>query len=134
MGCQRGTAWSAPLCTEGGGGLPAVKASVPGNRLDAGPGDSAIYLLHAIERVSPMRTVSLTTAHQKFSKLVRAVERGRGFPITRHSRPFAKLVPHVAGESAGPEWTAAHRRMMARLSEGALLAGLRIERNALHGR
>ena len=107
---------------------------MPASHLDAGPGNSAIYLLHAIEKISPMRTVSLTTAHQKFSKLVREVGRGRGFPMTRHDRPIAKLVFHGAGKAADPEWTAAHRRMMARLREGASLGGLRIERNALHGR
>jgi len=81
-----------------------------------------------------MRTVSLVTAHRKFSKLVREVERGQGFLITRHGRSVARLVPHGAGKSAGPGWTAAHRRIMARLNQGASLGGLRIERNALHGR
>ena len=107
---------------------------MPASRLDAGPVNSAIYSPHAIERVSPMRTVSLMTAYQKFSRLVRAIERGRGFVITRHGRPIAKLAPRGAGKSADPEWTAAHRRMMARLSEGASLGGLRIERDELHDR
>ena len=70
-----------------------------------------------------MRTVSLMTANQEFSKLVREVERGEGFLITRHGRPIAKLVPHGAGKAADPEWAAAHRRMMARLGEGASLGG-----------
>ena len=107
---------------------------MPASRLDAGPVNSAIYLLHAIQRVSLMRTVSLATAHQKFSKLLRAVERGEGFLITRRGRPIAKLVPHGAGKAADPEWMSAHRRMMARLSEGASLGGLRIQRAGLHDR
>lgn len=81
-----------------------------------------------------MHTVSLVTAHRKFSKLVREVERGQGFLITRRGRPVARLVPHGPGKSADPGWTAAHRRMMARLSQGASLGGLRIERDALHDR
>ena len=80
-----------------------------------------------------MRTVSLMTANQEFSKLVREVERGQGFPIARHGRPVAKLVPHGTDRAADPEWAAAHRRMMARLEEGASLGGLRIERAELHG-
>ena len=79
-----------------------------------------------------MRTVSLMTANQEFSKLVREVERGEGFLITRRGRPIAKLVPHSAGKTADPAWAAAHRRMMARLEEGASLGGLRIERAALY--
>lgn len=81
-----------------------------------------------------MRTVSLMTAYRKFPRLVRAVERGRVFPITRDGRPFAMLVPRGTGKSTDPEWTTAHRRMMARLSQGASLGGLRIERAALHDR
>ncbi len=80
-----------------------------------------------------MRTVSLMTANQEFSKLVREVERGQGFLITRRGRPVAKLVPHSAGKAADTAWAAAHRRMMARLEEGAPLGGLRIERAALYG-
>ncbi len=79
-----------------------------------------------------MRTVSLMTANQEFSKLVREVERGEGFLITRRGRPVAKLVPHTAGKAADPAWAAAHRRMMARLEEGAPLGGLRIERAELY--
>ena len=81
-----------------------------------------------------MRIVSLTIANQGFSKLVRGVERCQGILITRHGRPVARPVPHGAGKSADPEWTAAHRRMMVRLSQGASLGGLRIERDGLHDR
>ncbi len=45
--------------------------------------------------------------------------------------PIAKLVPHMAGKTADPEWAAAYRRMMARLEEGAALGGLRVEREKL---
>ena len=96
---------------------------MPAGRLDAGPDNSAIYLLHAIQRVRLTRTVSLMTADQEFSK------RGQGIQITRHGRrPVAKLVPHGAEEAADPKWAAAHRRVMVRLEGGAPLGGLRVER------
>ena len=81
-----------------------------------------------------MRTVSLMTANQKFSTLVREVERGQDFLITRRGRPVAKLIPHTADKAADPEWAAAHERMMARLKRGASLGGLRIKRAELYGR
>lgn len=81
-----------------------------------------------------MRTVSLMTANQEFSKLIKAVEQGEGFLITRRGRPIAKLVPHVADKAADPDWAAAHRRMMARLEEGASLGGLRVARDELYDR
>ena len=81
-----------------------------------------------------MRTVSLMTANQEFSSLIRDVERGEGFLITRRGRPVAKLVPHTADKTADPEWEAAYRRMMARLEKGASLGGLRIERDELYDR
>jgi prevent-host-death family protein len=81
-----------------------------------------------------MRTVSLMTANQEFSKLIKEVELGEGFLITRRGRPVARLVPHTADKTADPEWAAAHRRMMARLKKGAPLGGLRVEREDLYDR
>ncbi len=81
-----------------------------------------------------MRTVSLMTANQEFSRLVKEVERGEGFVITRRGRPIAKLVPHTADKTADPEWAAAYGRMMARLDEGVSLGGLRAERAELYDR
>ena len=81
-----------------------------------------------------MRTVSLMTANQEFSKLVREVERGEGFLITRRGRPVAKLVPHSADKTSDPEWAAAHQRMMSRLEAGASLGCLKIDRGELYDR
>ena len=74
------------------------------------------------------------TANQEFSRLVKEVEHGEGFLITRRGRPIAKLVPHTADKTADPEWAAAYRRMVTRLDEGASLGGLRVEREELHAR
>ena len=81
-----------------------------------------------------MRTVSLMQANQEFSKLVKEVERGEGFLITRRGRPIAKLVPHTADKTADSGWAMAYNRMMARLDEGASLGGLRIDREDLYDR
>jgi prevent-host-death family protein len=81
-----------------------------------------------------MRTVSLMTANQEFSKLIKEVERGGGILITRRGRPIAKLVPHGTEKTADPEWAAAYRRMMTRLEEGASLGGLKIDRGELYDR
>ena len=81
-----------------------------------------------------MLTVSLMTANQEFSRLIREVERGRDIVITRRGRPVAKLVPHKADKTADPEWAAAHGLMMTLLEEGASLGGLRVERDAFYDR
>jgi len=81
-----------------------------------------------------MRTVSLMTANQEFSRLIRDVERGEGVLITRRGRPIAKLLPHTADESDDPEWAAAYERMLAQLEEGASLGGLKVEREELYDR
>ena len=75
-----------------------------------------------------MRTVSLMIANQDFSRLIKEVEQGEGFLITRRGRPIAKLVPHTTDRTADPEWAAAYRRLMARLAEGASLGCLRVRR------
>lgn len=81
-----------------------------------------------------MRSISLMSANQEFSKLIKAVEQGEGFVITRRGRPIAKLVPHTADKTEDPEWAAAYRRMLARLEEGASLGGLKVDRDELYDR
>lgn len=81
-----------------------------------------------------MRTVSLKTANQEFSRLVKEVERGEGFLITRRGRPVARLVPHTADKAADAVWTSAYQRMMARLDEGASLGGLKVKREDIYDR
>ena len=81
-----------------------------------------------------MRTVSLKTANQQFAKLIKEVERGEGFMITRRGHPFAKLIPHSPDKTADPDWADAYRRMMKRLDEGASLGGLKVKREDLYDR
>ena len=81
-----------------------------------------------------MRTVSLMTANQQFSRLIREVEGGEDIVITRRGRPVARLVPHREDKTADPEWAAAYERMMAHLKRGAPLGGLRVRRDELYDR
>jgi antitoxin (DNA-binding transcriptional repressor) of toxin-antitoxin stability system len=74
------------------------------------------------------------TANQEFSKLIKEVEDGEAFLITRRGRPIAKLVPHTADKANDPDWAEAYRRMMARLEEGASLGGLTVVREELYDR
>ncbi len=74
------------------------------------------------------------TANQQLSRLVRAVERGQRFVITRRGRPIAELVPHAADRTKAPDWAAAYDRMMARLDEGVSLGGLKVDREEIHDR
>lgn len=81
-----------------------------------------------------MRIVSLMTANQEFSKLIREVERGEELVITRRGLPIARLLPHQGDRTVDPAWTAAYQRMMARLEEGASLGGLKVRREELYDR
>ena len=81
-----------------------------------------------------MRTVTLTTANQECSKLIKAIERGEGFLITRRGRPIARLVPHAGQRMADSVWASAYRQMMERLEDGSRLGGLRVDREELFDR
>ena len=81
-----------------------------------------------------MHTVSLKTANQQFAKLIKEVERGEVFLITRRGRPVARLVPHTADKTTDSGWVAAYRRMMERLDKGASLGGLKVKREDVYDR
>ena len=82
-----------------------------------------------------LRPVSLKEANQQFSRLIRDVENGEGFVITRRGRPVARILPNDETRTQDPQWVAAYERMKARLRVGVPLGGLRIEdRDALHDR
>ena len=81
-----------------------------------------------------MRRVSLVTAIRAFSKLIKDVEQGEAFLITRRGRAIAKLLPYAGDKTRDAAWTEAHRRMMAHLEEGASLGGLRVDRQEFQGR
>ncbi len=45
-----------------------------------------------------MREIPLMTANQEFSRLIKEVERGESFLISRRGRPVAKLTPILPTE------------------------------------
>lgn len=81
-----------------------------------------------------MQTVSLMAANQKFSKLIKKVERGEKFVITRRGLPVADLTPHKLDKTDDADWVSAYERMKARMDEGVSLAGLRVKRDELYDR
>ena len=74
-------------------------------------------------------------ANQQFSRLIREVESGQGFLITRRGRPVARILPSEEDRTRDPVWLEARDRLMALLDEGLPLAGAKMEsRDDLHDR
>jgi prevent-host-death family protein len=86
--------------------------------------------------MSTARTISAREANQKFAELLRAVEAGAEFVVTRRGKPIARVIS--ASEdgtrtlTAGQE--AALERTLKRLSKGWPLGGGRLDRASLHDR
>jgi prevent-host-death family protein len=80
-----------------------------------------------------VRTVSAREANQRFSELLREVEGGQSFVVTKRGRPVATLRPVEAtgARQLSPEQEAALRRIMATRWH---LGGERLDRDALHER
>ncbi len=81
-----------------------------------------------------IRRIPLRTANQEFSRLIKDVENGEAFVITRRGKPIARLEPHTADKSDDPEWMAAYDRMVNGMEAGVSLGGLRIDRDDLYDR
>jgi prevent-host-death family protein len=79
-------------------------------------------------------TVTLRDANQKFAALVRAVESGREFVITRRGKPVAKLSPVSGERRLTPRQQAALKRTIKRMRKGWDLGIGRIDRDAIHER
>jgi prevent-host-death family protein len=76
--------------------------------------------------------ITLRDANQRFAKLVREVESGREFVITRRGAAVARIVPAATRRVLTAEQEAARRRSTARLGEGWALGLGRIDRSRLH--
>ena len=82
-----------------------------------------------------LHPVSLKEANQQFSRLIRKVERGQGFVITRRGRPVARILPHRVDRAQDPEWIAAYDRLVDIMEEGIPIGGPRVgNRGELHDR
>ena len=81
------------------------------------------------------KTLPLRKANQSFARIVREVEGGAAFTITRNGTPVARLVP-VAGapHRLTPEQDAALSRTRARMAAGWPLAAGPLDRDGIHER
>lgn len=81
------------------------------------------------------RTLPLREANQAFARIVREVEGGAAFTITRNGAPVARIVPvEGASRRLTPEQEAALARTRARMAAGWPLAVGPLDRDAIHER
>jgi prevent-host-death family protein len=62
--------------------------------------------------------VSAADANRKFSLLLRGIREGRGYVVTSHGKPIARIVPVGRHERAGARTT-----LLARLEKQPVVAG-----------
>ena len=85
--------------------------------------------------VAPMKTVMVTEANQRFSKLIQEVERdGVTIRILRRDQPIAVLMPEGEDIKSIKNRTAAIFEMKRLLKKGLELGVERFDRDALHDR
>jgi len=83
----------------------------------------------------PMKTVKVTEANQRFSKLIQEVERdGVTIRILRRDRPIAVLKPEGDDRHLTKERAAAVAEMKRLHKKGLKLGAKRFNRDALHDR
>ena len=78
--------------------------------------------------------ISLRDANRRFAKLVRDVESGREFVVTRRGQAVARIVPPGQGRVLTAEQEAARKRSTARLAKGWPLGLGGSDRKKLHDR
>jgi prevent-host-death family protein len=81
-----------------------------------------------------MQTITLGDADQGFARLVREVEAGEEFVITRDGTPVARLAPIAGPRVLTPEQEAAWARIKARMEQGWEIGAGRLNRDWLHER
>lgn len=80
------------------------------------------------------KTVSLRDANQNFARLIREVESGDEFVITRRGEPVARLSPVSAKRVLTPEQQRARRRLLARMRKGWDLGDWKVPRERIYER
>ncbi len=82
-----------------------------------------------------MKQFSLSEADHELSRLVRLVEEsGEEVQILRSGRPVARITRSEPEQAADRKRKQAIARMIRRLTTGARLGGLRIDRDEIHER
>jgi prevent-host-death family protein len=86
--------------------------------------------------MSSVRTISAREANQRFAEMLRAVEAGEEFLVTRRGKPVARIVSasEDGTRTLTPEQEAALERTLKRLSKGWPLGGGRLDRASLYDR
>jgi prevent-host-death family protein len=80
-------------------------------------------------------TISLRDANQRFARMMREVEAGTEYVVTRRGRAVARIVPvEPRRRVLTPEQEAAWKRTLARAAEGWRSDGTPFDRDALHER
>lgn len=80
------------------------------------------------------KTVTLRDANQNFAKLIREVQAGDEFVITRRGQPVAKLSPVSAKRVLTPDQQKARRRLLARMRKGWDLGDWKVPREKIYER
>ena len=78
------------------------------------------------------KTITLHEADQTFSRVIREVEAGEEFTITRDGEPVARLVPVRRERVLTLEQEAARARTLERMKKGWHLGGERVNRDELY--
>jgi prevent-host-death family protein len=83
--------------------------------------------------MSELTSITAREANQRFAEILSKVEtEGRGFLVTKHGRPVARLIPVESKETGlTPEQEAALKRV---LSTGWKLGIAKLDRDELHER
>jgi prevent-host-death family protein len=80
-------------------------------------------------------SITLREANQRFARLIRAVEEGREFIVTRRGNPVARIVPAVRDRrTLTPEQEAALADLEALAAEGHASDGTPFDRATLYDR
>ena len=80
-------------------------------------------------------TITLREANQGFAEMIRAVESGQEFVITRRGQPVARVVPMSRRRVLTPSQQAARERTRARMAHGYRSESPEpFDRDALHDR
>jgi prevent-host-death family protein len=80
-------------------------------------------------------TISLREANQRFARLVRRVEEGEEFVVTRRGQPVARIIPAVRGRTVlTPEQAEALASLDTIAAEGWQSDDAPLDRDALHER
>ncbi len=79
------------------------------------------------------KTLTLREANQTFARVIREVESGSAFTITRNGKPVAKISPvEGARRVLTAEQEAALARTLARANPGLSLGGEKFDRQAIY--